>query len=128
MQTVSMLINIDTIGNGRLGNSCPMLKVMTRMGPYDDYKHYGPLEMYDALSGIVSSNNLEKIVTLKKVGCLSGCTFGPRIDVTVKSQDKTYTVLYGGKTYRGEIYSRGYVSINGIAQLESLQNIIYDNL
>ena len=124
----SILISIDTRGNNTSGINCPLLKVRTRAVPGEDFMDFGPSDLYDALLKLVVSNNLEDRVTVKETVCLWGCTYGPRIDVTVKSPDKNYTILYGRKGYNGPISIRGLVSIQDISQLDSLQNIIYDNL
>lgn len=120
----TVLIGIDT-----KGQRCSYRTVRTRISPKDDYKEFGPLDMYRALTQIVSGDErLRERVEVEQVGCMWGCTYGPRVDVTVNSQDGSQTFLYGNRDCEGEISVRGRVSIIGIPQLDSLQNMIYDHL
>ena len=120
----TIVVSIDTFSS-----RCSYRTVRTRISPVDDYQEFGPLDLYNALTHVVNADEkLKGIVEVKQVRCMWGCTYGPRVDVTEKSQDRNRTFLYGNQGWEGEISVRGRVSIIGIPQLDSLQNMIYDHL
>ncbi len=113
-----MKILIDVNGNSTSTYTCPKRSVVV------NGKEYGPKELVEELTRVVSDNNLQDKVEIVQTGCLWGCTYGPRLDVEVDGN----VVLYGCADYSGVISSRGEVKIIGMDGLDSISNIIYDNL
>ncbi len=124
----NICVIIDCEGNGLTTDTCIHRTVRSKKSEASKEEEFTPLGIFEALNSIVKEEKLSKRVEVKKGSCLWGCSFGPRIDVIIKTVQGQVTVLYGRKYFHGEISMRGKVEILAIPSLKSLRSIIVDNL
>lgn len=110
------------------GPFCPDKTVITRISPISELKNYSPHEIYAALQQIINEKGLKDRVRVAYSRCIWGCSVGPRLDVIISGKGKPKTILYGSESYIGDITMRPNVKIISIKDLESLENVIFDNL